>query len=128
MNGHTNGHEEPVTLPSAKQIAISSNIVIQPPLTRQGNGPGLILIVPFGLDLNGHEKTLDPPPLQKWAEEGYAVAQITLAEGEGSKLQTYLKQASDGLAQLKECDSTEEMGLICTLVRMIVRCGSHIIV
>jgi carboxymethylenebutenolidase len=26
------------------------------------------------LDLSRHEKTLDPPPLQKWAEEGYAVA------------------------------------------------------
>ena len=120
MNGATNGNEETIPLPSAKPLTISLKVTIQPPLTRRGNGPGLILLVPSGLDLNGHDKTLDPPPLQKWAEEGYAVAQITLAEGDGDKFHTHLKQAIDGLAELKECDSTEKMGLICMHIRLII--------
>jgi carboxymethylenebutenolidase len=120
MNGVTNENEETVSLPSPKPITISPNVVIQPPLTRRGTGPGLILIVPSGLDLKGHNKTLDPAPLQKWAEEGYAVAQIILAEGEGEKFQTHLKEAINGLAELKSCDSTEKMGLICTFSWLLV--------
>ena len=118
MNGVTNGIEDTIPLPSAKQVTISSEVTLEPPLTRRGNGPGLILLVPSGLDLNGHDKTLDPPPLQKWAEEGYAVAQITLAEGEGHNIHIHLKQAIDALAELKECDSAENIGLICTSSRL----------
>lgn len=118
MNGETNGtnginghHEGPVELPSAKSFEVASNVLVQPPLSRKGHGPGLILLVPTGLDLSGHSKTLDPPPLQKWAEEGYAVAQITLQEG--SELKGGLGQALKALRELKECDSDEKMGLIC---------------
>ena len=121
MNGVTNGNEDTIPLPSAKPFIVSSNVVVQPPLTRRGTGPSLILIVPSGLDLQGHNKTLDPPPLQKWAEEGYGVAQIALAEGEGDKFQTHLKEAINGLAELKECDSTEKLGLICTFSWFLVR-------
>jgi len=70
MNGSTNGHDAAVSLPSAKAFNISSSITIQPPLSRRGEGPGLLLIVPEDLDLGSSSKTLDPPPLQKWAEEG----------------------------------------------------------
>ena len=120
MNGVTNGNEDTIPLPSAKPLTISLKVTIQPPLTRRGNGPGLILLVPFGLDLNGHDKTLDPPPLQKWAEEGYAVAQITLTEGDGDKFKTHLNEAIYGLAEVKECNSTENMGLICMHIRLII--------
>ena len=118
MNGHTNGTngaEERTPLPSAKAIVVSPDIVIQPPLTRRGHGPGLVLLVPSGLDLRGHEKTLDPPPLQKWAEEGYAVAQITLTEGGGEKFQGHLKEVIGALEKLKDCDSVEKIGVICEL-------------
>lgn len=112
-NGTNGHHEEPVPLPSAKPFQVSESITIQPPLSRRGHGPGLILLVPAGLDLNGHSKTLDPPPLQKWAEEGYAVAQITLAEG--GELKARLDEALEALKELKECDADEKMGLICEI-------------
>jgi len=69
MNGHTNGHDATVSLPSAKAFSVSPTITVQPPLSRLGAGPGLILLVPTELDLSPSSKTLDPPPLQKWAEE-----------------------------------------------------------
>ena len=113
MNGVTNGNDDTIPLPSAKPATISSNVVVQPPLTRRGHGPGLILLVPTGLDLSGSDKTLDPPPLQKWAEEGFAVAQITLGEAQGDKFHIHLQEATNALSKLKECDSVDSMGLIC---------------
>lgn len=113
MNGDTNGHcDETIPLPSAKPVNVSSSVTIQPPLTRRGHGPGLALVVPSAVDLNGSDKTLDPPPIQKWAEEGYAVAQITLTEGDGSKFKANFEEAVDALSKLKECDSVEKIGLI----------------
>jgi carboxymethylenebutenolidase len=113
MNGHaaeTNG-ESPVSLPSAKAIPINDAITLQPPLTRRGTGPGLLLLVPGSLDLNGHEKTLDPPPLQKWAEEGYAVAQII----SDNDIKSSISKAIEELGNLQECESTSKIGLICRL-------------
>lgn len=119
MSGGANGttgvngtQEEKVQLPSAKPYNVISNVVVQPPLSRRGHGPALILVVPSDADLSSHAKTLDPPPLQKWAEEGYAVAQITL-EGDGD-FRDELNQAVEALEQLDTCDSNEKMGLICT--------------
>jgi carboxymethylenebutenolidase len=113
----TNGdsHEEEIQLPSAKFIALTSSVTLQPPLTRRGHGPGLILLVPHGVDLSGSEKTLDPPPLQKWAEEGYAVAQIvTDQHGRVEPMfATQLRVAFQGLQRMEECDSVEQLGLIC---------------
>ncbi|KAK3722444.1 hypothetical protein LTR37_002436 [Vermiconidia calcicola] len=114
MSGHVNGvnGEEVVPLPSAKPFNVSSTVTIQAPLTRRGYGPGLVLVVPSDLDLQGSDKTLDPPPLQKWAEEGFAVAQIKVADGESSKFGSYLQDATSGLQELSECDSTDKLGLI----------------
>ena len=116
MNGHTNGHDETIALPSAKPVNISSNVTLHPPLTRRGYGPALILLVPAELDLNGSNKTLDPPPLQKWAEEGFAVAQITLNDGAGDQFSTHLQEATNALSARKECDSVEKIGVICRLI------------
>lgn len=121
MNGTTSDHEESIPLPSAKPSKVSSSVTTHAPLTRRGHGPGLILLVPSGLDLNGSDKTLDPPPLQKWAEEGYAVAQITLSESEGDKFKSNLQEALDALSKLKECDSVEKVGLICKLAKAMLR-------
>ena len=107
--------ETPVPLPSAKPFNVAPNIVIQPPLSRRGDGPGLILLVGEDQPLHGHEKTLDPPPLAKWAEEGYAVSQITLS-GSKELEASQIAQAVSGLQNLKECTSKGDakFGVIST--------------
>ncbi|KAK4040685.1 hypothetical protein C8A01DRAFT_15497 [Parachaetomium inaequale] len=98
--------------PSAPCVQVTPEISIQPPLSRRGNGPGLVLVVSAALDLSRHDKTLDPPPLQKWAEEGYAVAQI-LVSGE-SNVADHLRTATAELEKLPEC-SGDKMGLVAML-------------
>ncbi len=81
----TSPTEIPVPLPSAPRIHLSSGISIQPPLSRRGYGPGLILILPslppkpvviINEDAGLTADQLDPDPVCKWAEEGYAVLAI----------------------------------------------------
>jgi carboxymethylenebutenolidase len=64
------------------------------------------------LDLSRHEKTLDPPPLQKWAEEGYAVAQILVEDGM-SNIEAALGTAIAALETLSEC-SGDRFGMVGT--------------
>jgi carboxymethylenebutenolidase len=64
-------NEQPVALPSAPQLALAEGIVLQPPLTRRGTGPGLIVFLPPDSTLNlssksGDDKPLDPEPVQVW--------------------------------------------------------------
>lgn len=75
--------EQPVLLPSAPLMTIAEGIVLQPPLTRRGTGPGLIAFLPPDGALkisprSGHDKPLDPVPVVKWAEEGFAVIGVHL--------------------------------------------------
>lgn len=70
--------ETPVRLPSATAIRIAPNVTLQPPLTHHRKGPGLIIFVTKDLPLLETTHSLDPPPLQKWAEEGYAVLQFEI--------------------------------------------------
>lgn len=95
--------------PSAPSVQVTPEISLQPPLSRRGNGPGLVLVVPRDLDLSRHEKTLDPPPRQKWAEEGYAVAQI-LDDGK-SNIADQFRIALAKLEELPEC-SGDRHGLV----------------
>ena len=114
MNG-TNGHDRAstnVSLSPAGPSHISETVVIQSPLSRRGLGPGLIVLLPNDLDLNGHEKTLDPPPLQKWAEEGYAVARI-LVKSDKSAIKDDLNLACDHLLALGGCQPKGNLGVIC---------------
>lgn len=112
-NGHTNGatNGESPQLPSAKPYKVSEGIQIQPPLTRRGHGPGLVLLIPEGIDTKFHEKTLDPPPLQKWAEEGWAVAEIRVSNDD-SGFQKRLNDALAALQKLDVCDTIGKTGLI----------------
>lgn len=112
--GSVNEEKAPVPLPSAPPRSISLSITIQPPLSRRGHGPALLLVVPAELDVNASPKTLDPPPLQKWAEEGFAVAQIQVVEDSGSLFQDDVKAALKSLAELNECDKSDSVGLIGT--------------
>jgi carboxymethylenebutenolidase len=55
---------------------ISPHVTLQAPLSRRGRGPGLVLVLDHYAAIEASEKHLDPPPLQKWAEEGFAVVQV----------------------------------------------------
>jgi len=103
--------ESPAWLPSAKPISVSETITVQPPLSRLGTGPGLLLLLPHEISLEGSTKTLDPPPLKKWAEEGYAVAQIVATNLRASELE--IADALASLSNLSECSQSDRVGLIC---------------
>ena len=115
MNG-TNGHVEAVSLPSARSYQCTDTILIQPPLSRRGDGPALVILIPDDISLASSPKTIDPPPLQKWAEEGYAVAQVTIGGHASEKIAESLRKAIAGLKELKTCSSTEKIGLICMFI------------
>ncbi|KAL2264211.1 hypothetical protein VTK26DRAFT_487 [Humicola hyalothermophila] len=109
---------EPRQTPTACRPAtacrhVTPTISIQPPLTRRGSGPGLVLVVSATLDLRRHEKTLDPPPLKKWAEEGYAVAQILVGDG-ASSFADQLAIAMSELEKLPE-RTGDKFGLVAIL-------------
>lgn len=103
--------ETPVPLPSAPTVHISQNLILQPPLSRRGHGPGLILLISRDLPLETGPHSLDPPPLQKWAEEGYVVIQITSGDG-FSTLEEDCTKALETLAALPECDPKDKIGLV----------------
>ncbi|CAN9353954.1 unnamed protein product [Alternaria alternata] len=70
--------EAPITPPSSSSQrappplprTISPSITLQPPLSRRGKGPGLVLVLDHYAAREAKDGCLDPPPLQKWAEEG----------------------------------------------------------
>ncbi|KAK0620664.1 carboxymethylenebutenolidase [Immersiella caudata] len=99
------------SLPNAAPLQVTPKITIQPPLSRRGTGPGLVLIVSSDLNLSSHEKTLDPPPLQKWAEESYAVAQIAIGR-DASGLSGQIGVALAELQKLPECEGADKVGAI----------------
>ena len=108
------------SLPSAPPKRISPHVTLQPPLTYRGHGPGLIIILPDynNAFLDESRKTLDPQPIQKFAEEGYAVVEIRVpsatAEGKDKQLpiRSLLKDGVDALLKLKECNPNDKFGLI----------------
>ncbi|UQC77662.1 carboxymethylenebutenolidase [Colletotrichum lupini] len=87
-----------------------SAVTIQPPLSRRGHGPGLIIVVEEGINLSKHDKILDPPPSQKWAEEGYAVAQIVVAPG-AADVAGQVTSAIKSLRELDTCDDKDKFGV-----------------
>ncbi|KAK3389761.1 hypothetical protein B0H63DRAFT_103742 [Podospora didyma] len=101
-----------LTLPTASPIHVAADISVQTPLSRRGTGPGLILVVADDIDLSTHSKTLDPPPLRKWAEEGYAVGQILLGTSDVSALSGKIGVTLAELERLDGCDSVDKVGII----------------
>ena len=108
--------EQSVPLPSAPLVILGPNIVLQPPLSRRGHGPGLIIFLPT---LRGDQDTkiesrrrkpLDPAPVHKWAEEGFAVVGITI-NGD-STLNTTLNMAVNALVELDEVDIKDKIGVL----------------
>lgn len=107
-------NEQEVTLPSAPLQILSDDEVLQPPLTRRGIGPGIILFLPPLDVLNPRttgEKPLDPEPVQKWAEEGYAVFGL-IPKLKGWSPEESLKKGAAALLALKELDTRDKFGVV----------------
>ena len=67
--------------PHYQPVHLTTTLAIQRPLTRKGDpGPGLLIIQDAIEPIP--RPTLDPEPLQKWAEEGYFVARIEVSESQ----------------------------------------------
>lgn len=104
---------EPVIIPSAPPQELSPHLVLQPPLSRRGSGPGLILVVDHYARLEVSENSLDPPPLQKWAEEGFAVVQIKVPGKVDDGGEFPLQRAVEALKRCQQCELGGGIGLIC---------------
>ena len=107
--------EQPVPLPNAALIRINSDIVLQPPLSRRGTGPGIIIFLPdpAHVDLADQSiaKSLDPDPITKWAEEGFAVVAITGSDEVPSAAQA-LGEAVEALQALEQVDIKQKFAVI----------------
>lgn len=103
--------EKEVALPAAEIVELGNGISLQPPLSRKGHGPGLIVIVPAG----SHQQHITSdllPPLQKWAEEGFAVVEIRAdALDIGRDAGEVLGLAIAGLEEYSSCEG-DKMGLV----------------
>ncbi|KAJ4472130.1 hypothetical protein J3R30DRAFT_3298956 [Lentinula aciculospora] len=102
--------EQEVSLPSAPLITLSNNAYLQPPLTRRGTGPGMIAFLPPSSAYKPNtEKTLDPEPVQKWAEEGFAV--VGVYNGKGWTIEEALKKGIEALLSLEELDTRDKFAI-----------------
>jgi carboxymethylenebutenolidase len=102
--------EEPVPLPSAPLVTLSPNAVLQPPLSRRGTGPGVVLFLPNAVSSVETKALLDPEPVCKWAEEGFAVVGITVSES--LSIDQHLQQALDALQALDQVDIKQKFAVI----------------
>jgi hypothetical protein len=92
---------------------ISPHITLQAPLSRHGKGPGLILVLDHYALNEKSEKHLDPPPLQKWAEEGFAVVQLLVPGKVEDGGEFPLKKVLEVLKGCEGCEFEKGVGLIC---------------
>ncbi|KAF8165100.1 hypothetical protein B0H34DRAFT_687780 [Crassisporium funariophilum] len=98
--------EQPVPLPNAPVVVLGPHSRLQPPLSRRGTGPGIIIFLP-SLD-SAPTKSLDPDPLNKWAEEGFAVVAVTASDN----IPQALSHAVGALQALKEVDIKNKFAII----------------
>ncbi|THY92924.1 hypothetical protein D6C92_05608, partial [Aureobasidium pullulans] len=59
--------------------------------------------------------SIDPPPLQKWAEESFVVARIDLSKLPTKDFEATLSNTIDAVKQLPEYDGNQKIGLIAYL-------------
>lgn len=109
--------EQGVPLPSAPLVHINDRVVLQAPLSRRGTGPGIVIVLPNPSQISRNEgstKPLDPEPVLKWAEEGFAVAEVTnLDEDEKFKaLENNFRLAVDKLEALETVDVKGKFAVI----------------
>ncbi|KAL4783697.1 hypothetical protein BJX76DRAFT_368170 [Aspergillus varians] len=99
-------------LPNAQPVKLTENLTVHAPLSRQGHGPG-ILIITSAIEAGqvGQTESLDPEPLQKWAEESFVVAQLAISEDQDA-IKDGLRQAIDALNQHEKCTKKSSYGLV----------------
>ncbi|KAE8441717.1 hypothetical protein EG329_004503 [Mollisiaceae sp. DMI_Dod_QoI] len=103
--------------PTPEELAaLPENAMVQLPLSRRGRGPGLLIFLPKDYSpqkKNGKIESLDPEPLQKWAEEGFSVVQLTIGADDDPN-ETYLNtmDAVRFLLRLPECAEFEKVGVV----------------
>ncbi|KAE8152845.1 hypothetical protein BDV25DRAFT_127708 [Aspergillus avenaceus] len=89
---------------------ILEDILLQPPLSRCGRGPGLVIIRPVGYaEYQRGNTSLDPEPVLKWAEESYAVVQVSL--GDVGDVLGLVRRGIEALRGSEGCDKGE-VGLL----------------
>ena len=99
------------SLPNAPVIELGSGLALQPPLSRCGSGPGLIILRPSSFaDCQSRNDSLDPAPLTKWAEESYAVVQITVDTQE--HISELITAGVNALVSREECETKDKFALI----------------
>jgi hypothetical protein len=111
------------TSASAKPYRVASNIMLQTPLSRKGKGPGLLIILPDDYkpqDQGKYKKTLDPEPLQKWAEEGFAVVEVKFVLDEMRSSKDMLARSLEALKEMPECVSDGGVGVIGTFLLVVM--------
>lgn len=113
--------EQPVALPSAPQSDLGSGIFLQPPLSRRGHGPGLIAFLPDPARVNlkpseSSKASLDPEPIQKWAEESFAVVGIYV--NKDLDIHDALHVAISSLIELDSVDIKDKFGVIGNVIHL----------
>ncbi|KAI9148307.1 LEA domain protein [Paramyrothecium foliicola] len=104
----------PAPLPSAKLQVLAPGISLQPPLTRRGSGPGLVILTTATeYDEEVTHRDDAPTAVLKWAEEGYTVAQISTTAIESSTLQKAITEALQGFNNCDACQPKDKVGLVC---------------
>lgn len=115
---------EPGEISPAHSVGHNVRVVLQPPLSRCGQGPPLILIRPSRYShCQQHNASLDPEPVKKWAEESFAVAQVTFdasAESDAAEVGRLIRTTKDGLTAAKTCTGKGQYGLISELVMALI--------
>lgn len=107
----------PAPLPSAKIQLLSPGVSLQPPLTRLGSGPGLIILTSDEIyDEHVEQRDDAPTAVLKWAEEGYTVVQISTTAIEASDIKTVFDEALNALEGCDACQPKDKVGLVCKLI------------
>lgn len=114
----------PAPLPAPQLKHIRPGILLLPPLSRRGHGPGLILLAHSSADPLRIDQGV-PSELIKWAEEGYTVVKLDLNAFEGTDSIDVLNEAVGALNQCEKCDKGK-IGLV-GMSNIAPRCWSNIL-
>lgn len=111
----------PAPLPAAKLQILKPGLSLQPPLTRRGAGPGLIILTSEVIydDLVAQRDDA-PTAVLRWAEEGYAVVQISASAIESQGIEAVLHEATKALTACDACQPKDKVGLVCMFRRLVL--------
>jgi carboxymethylenebutenolidase len=90
----------PAPLPSARLQIQKPGLSLQPPLSRLGSGPGVILLTDVYDEQT--QSGENPSAVLKWGEEGFTVVQIDAAAVRPSDIANVLAEA---IQALESCEA-----------------------